>query len=158
ARPISSHDNVGAIAHAIDASVNTTSPIKNTRRLPKKSPAPPPSRISAPSGSRYALIVHASSVAPAPRSCPSAGRAPWTPEPSMNARLDPRIVAASVARGCRVTDGCAAAAILTSHGVANAVLIGWQARWIERFRAEGLQVTALAGEHAADFFSAIHPK
>ena len=39
----------GAIAQATDAAVKTATPIAKTRRRPNRSPAAPPTRISAPS-------------------------------------------------------------------------------------------------------------
>jgi hypothetical protein len=45
-------------------------------------------------------MVQGSSEAVACRSLASAGSATFTADPSMKARLEPRIVAASVARGC----------------------------------------------------------
>src|SRR5580765_380280 len=64
-----------------------------------------------------------------PRSRPIAGRATLTTEPSMKARLEPRMVAASVPVGCAAgvaPAGRAATAWATprSHGPAVAVLIG----------------------------------
>jgi len=52
ARRPTSHSTDGAHPHAADAVANTAVPTMNTRRRPNRSPAAPPTRISAPRKSR----------------------------------------------------------------------------------------------------------
>jgi hypothetical protein len=49
---------VGASAHSSDVTPKPPAPSANIRRSPKMSPRDPPSRISEPSVSRYALLTH----------------------------------------------------------------------------------------------------
>src|SRR5262249_25275709 len=65
-------------------------------------------------------MVQESCAELAPRSPPIAGSATFTTDPSMNSRLDPRIVAVSVARGCGVWHGSAPTANSESQGPTTA--------------------------------------
>src|SRR6266566_9618442 len=65
------------------------------RLRPNKSPSDPPTRISAARKSEYASTTHCTWVALAFKSVCSTGSATLTTVPSMNAMLDPRMVAAS---------------------------------------------------------------
>ena len=88
----------GASAHRQDAAVNQTVPTTNTRRRPKRSPAAPPSRISAASVMVYPVTVHCRPVNEEPRSVPIAGSAMVTTVLSMPARAEPRMVARTTQR------------------------------------------------------------
>src|SRR6185503_6184938 len=81
-----------------DAAVKMMTPSENTRRRPYRSPAAPPASISAPSVSVYALRIHCEPRTDVFRSACRSGRATLATEPSMNAMLDPRIVAARAQR------------------------------------------------------------
>jgi hypothetical protein len=48
----------GASAHASEKAPKAAIPVVNARRAPQTSPTEPPSRISEPSESRYALATH----------------------------------------------------------------------------------------------------
>src|SRR5262245_55140275 len=66
-------------------------------------------------------MVQESCAEPAPKSPPIAGSATVTTDPWMNAGRDPRMVAASAARGCGVGHGRAAAANSRSQGPGTAL-------------------------------------
>lgn len=90
---------LGAVAHATDDTANRVTPIIKILRRPKMSPAAPPRRSSALSGSRYAFTTHCRWAAPAPNVVPIAGRPTFTTEPSTIAKLEARIVDAISKRG-----------------------------------------------------------
>ncbi len=69
-------------------------------------------------------MVQESSAELAWRSPAIAGSATFTTEPSMNARLDPRIVATSVARGCAELPESVVTAMAVSQGPVTAPDIG----------------------------------
>src|SRR5882672_11406188 len=60
------------------------------------SPSDPPASMTEVSSSAYASTTHCICVIVAPRLACNAGSARLTTVPSMNARLDPRMVAASI--------------------------------------------------------------
>src|SRR6266487_2619413 len=86
---------LGDRPHQIEASAKTVMPIAKTRRRPKVSPRDPPTRMREARKSEYASITHCTSADVALNAFCSAGRATFTTEPSINAILDPRIVATS---------------------------------------------------------------
>ena len=55
ARPATSSSMLGASAHSTETTPKPATPSENIRRSPKMSPSEPPTRISEPSVSRYAL-------------------------------------------------------------------------------------------------------
>ena len=73
-----------------------------------------------PEGNRYALMTQDKSAGLACRSEEIAGSATFITEPSMKARLDPKIVAVSVARGWRLGQGVALAPKAASQGLKTA--------------------------------------
>ena len=98
ARPAISISIVGASAHSSETAPKPATPIENTRRSPKTSPSEPPTRISAPSVSRYALATHCWPASPPPRSSRIAGSATLTAVPSRPAMNEPMIAATSASR------------------------------------------------------------
>jgi len=85
----------GASPQSIEASANHATPTMKTRRLPRRSPRDPPSRMRQASVRVYALTVQVSADSPASRSSPMTGRAMLTTVASTNVRLEPRTVAMS---------------------------------------------------------------
>ena len=83
----------GAMAQSSDATANHTTPIRNTRLRPNRSPSDPPRSKNPARVNVYALTVHCSPVRPMPRSVPMRGRAMLTTVLSRNAMPDPRTVA-----------------------------------------------------------------
>ncbi len=67
-----------AVAHTSDAAVNTASPMRNTRRLPIRSPIRPASRSRPPKAIRYAFTTQARLLCEKPRSSWMEGRATFT--------------------------------------------------------------------------------
>ena len=57
-RATTSSGRVGAIAHSIDANVNSTSAVMNARRRPKRSPTQPLVNWVTPTAMRYAVTTH----------------------------------------------------------------------------------------------------
>src|SRR3954453_16425447 len=91
----------GAIAHSSEAPAKLATPIAKTRDSPKMSPSDPPTRMSDPSVTRYALTPHCWVASPPPSSCWIEGSATLTTEPSMKAIDEPRMLATSVPRATR---------------------------------------------------------
>jgi hypothetical protein len=89
---------LGASPHSDEASANQTTPIRNTRRRPARSPSEPPSRISAASVRVYAVTVHCNPASDACRCLPIVGSATLTTVESSNTMLDPSTVAISTQR------------------------------------------------------------
>jgi hypothetical protein len=83
----------GATPHQADAVANRNTPTVNTRRRPYKSPAAPPSRISAARKSAYDSTTHCASATVAFSARWILGKATLTTVPSIKARLEPRMVA-----------------------------------------------------------------
>src|ERR1700722_5593200 len=79
-----------------DASANRTTPQTKTLRRPYKSPSEPPTSSSEASSSAYDSTTHCTSLTVACSAVCNAGSATFTTVPSMNARLDPKIVAAKI--------------------------------------------------------------
>ncbi len=108
--------------------MNTTTPATNTRRRPNRSALAPPISTSAPSTTRYAFITHCVPAAPAARSRWIAGNATFTTDPSMNARLEPSTVAASVRVRAAAAQGTGAAGAFwrtpRSHGPRETTITG----------------------------------
>ena len=98
AREAISIPTFSASPQSIEASANHSTPATNRRRLPKRSPRDPPSRMRQASVSVYALTVQVSPERPASRSLPIVGSAMLTTVASTNVRLEPRTVAASTQR------------------------------------------------------------
>src|SRR5215212_3442787 len=90
---------LGAVAQATDDKPNRVTPMIKALRRPKISPAAPPRSSRALSGNRYAFTTHCSWMASAPKVVPMAGRPTFTTEPSMNAKLEARIVVTIRNRG-----------------------------------------------------------
>src|SRR5438874_9518165 len=82
--------------HHADAAAKMTTPTRNTRRRPNRSPAAPPTNKRAARKSAYASTTHWTSVRLAESSRCSAGSATLTTVPSMNAMLDAMIVVARI--------------------------------------------------------------
>ena len=95
ARPAIRTPMSGASAHNKEHSPNPATPMENTRRSPKMSPSEPPTRISEPSASRYALDTHCWPARPPPRSARIAGSATLTAVASSPATNEPMIAAMS---------------------------------------------------------------
>ena len=89
---------MGAAAHSSDAAVNHTTPMRKTRRRPKRSPAAPLSRTSDANVSEYPVMVHCRAPKVAPRSLPMAGRAMATIVASTAASAEPSTVANTTQR------------------------------------------------------------
>src|ERR1700733_11023010 len=85
-----------AAPHHADAAAKTQTPNRNIRRRPNVSPSEPPTRISEPSNSKYASTTHCKSVTVAPKLVCKAGSATFTTVLSMNAMLEPSIVATRI--------------------------------------------------------------
>src|SRR3954454_14877093 len=98
ARPATSTPIVGATAHTSDIAPKPATPSEKTRRSPKTSPSRPPTRISEPSTSRYALTTHCWPARPPPRSRSIAGSATFTTVASRNATNEPMIAASRLRR------------------------------------------------------------
>jgi hypothetical protein len=88
-----------AIPHQADATANSATPVAKTLRRPYMSPSAPPVRSSAARSSAYDSTTHWTSLSVACRDACIAGNATFTTVPSMNAMLEPRIVAASTQEG-----------------------------------------------------------
>src|SRR3954466_10699229 len=98
ARPATSTPIVGATAQTSDIAPKPATPSEKTRRSPNTSPSRPPTRISEPSTSRYALTTHCWPARPPPRSRSIAGSATLTTVASRNATNEPRIAASRLRR------------------------------------------------------------
>src|SRR5215831_6033026 len=83
-------------AQPIEANANRPVPRRKTRRRPTESPSAPPTRISADRNKPYDSTTHCTSTRVALRLDCSAGKATFTTVPSMNAMLEPRMVAARI--------------------------------------------------------------
>src|SRR5437764_3803533 len=108
----------------MEASANTPTPARKTRRLPNRSPSVPPTRINAPRNSPYDSTTHCTPTTVAPRLCCSAGNATLTTVLSMKAMLEARIVAVRIHGLDSSPQGCVVVAALTaisSHGVFTVV-------------------------------------
>src|SRR5215469_2128316 len=81
---------------ATEASAKMMTPLTKTLRRPNKSPAAPPTRISAPSKRPYDSTTHCTSMTVALNVAWSAGNATFTTVLSMKAMLVPRIAAARI--------------------------------------------------------------
>src|SRR3954449_12931997 len=103
----------GAIAHSSEAPAKLATPIAKTRDSPKMSPSDPPTRMSDPSVSRYALTTHCWVASPPPSSCWIEGSATLTTEPSTKAIDEPRMLATSVQRATAGSSGGAAPSALS---------------------------------------------
>src|SRR5476649_385396 len=99
-RPAKSQPRSGAAAHNSDAAANSAIPMMSSLRRPYKSPAAPPMSSSALKGSRYPLMIQERFPPAACSPRPMAGSPTLTIDPSMNDRLDARMVVASTSRGC----------------------------------------------------------
>src|SRR3954469_4915011 len=98
ARPATSTPIVGATAQTSDIAPKPATPSEKTRRSPNTSPSRPPTRISEPSTSRYALTTHCWPARPPPRSRSIAGSATLTTVASRNATNEPMIAASRLRR------------------------------------------------------------
>src|SRR3954447_17163046 len=103
----------GAIAHSSEAPAKLATPIAKTRDSPKMSPSDPPTRMSDPSVTRYALTTHCWVASPPPSSCWIEGSATLTTEPSTKAIDEPRMLATSVQRATAGSSGGAAPSALS---------------------------------------------
>src|SRR5258708_29030740 len=83
---------------AMEAAAKIPTPTRNISRRPNKSPKEPPTRIKAPKNNPYDSTTHCTPTTVAWRLAWSAGKATLTTVLSINAMLDPRIVAASTQR------------------------------------------------------------
>src|SRR6188768_3034315 len=81
--------------HHAEAPAKIVTPAVKTLRRPRRSPSDPPVSSNAASVTAYDSTTHWMSLSDAPNADWSAGSATLTTVPSMKARLDPRIVAAS---------------------------------------------------------------
>src|SRR5580704_14245641 len=79
-----------------EAAAKITTPSKNTNRRPKRSPNEPPTRISAARNNPYDSTTHCRSTTVARKFACSAGNATFTTVLSINAKLDPSIVATRI--------------------------------------------------------------
>ena len=104
ARAMISVTPLGATAHNNEANPKPATPRVKIRFSPNTSPSEPPTRISAPSISAYALTTHCCTVNPPPRSRLMAGSATLTIVASSMATLEPRMHAANVKRLTRAED------------------------------------------------------
>src|SRR5580658_4739107 len=84
--------------HHADAAANTATPKTYTLRRPKISPSDPPTSSSAANIRAYDSTIHCTSATDAWKAFCRAGSATLTTVPSINAMLDPRMVAASTIR------------------------------------------------------------
>src|SRR5260221_14248948 len=107
----------GASPHATEPAVNTATPIAKMRLRPNRSPKAPPVSMSDATKSVYASTTHCTSEMVAPIVACSAGSAMFTTVPSMNAMLEPRMVAARTRRRC-------SGGLATRHGTEVAVCGG----------------------------------
>src|SRR5207253_5827986 len=99
-------------AQRIDVTPKAVTPSAKMRLPPKRSPSEPPTRMSAPSVSRYASTTHCWRASPPPRSRWIAGRATLTTLPSTKTMLEPRMHAI---RTSRLRDDCARCSILADR-------------------------------------------
>jgi hypothetical protein len=83
---------------AIEAAAKIPTPSRNIERRPNKSPREPPTRIKAPKNNPYDSTTHCTPTTVACRFAWSDGKATLTTVLSMNAMLEPRIVAARIQR------------------------------------------------------------
>src|SRR5262249_42120996 len=86
----------GARPHQTDAMAKMATPVQKIRRRPKRSLIDPPTRISAARNNAYDSTTHCTSTTVALRFSCNAGIATLTTVPSINAMLEPRIVAARI--------------------------------------------------------------
>src|SRR6266536_3382399 len=84
--------------HHPEAAANAATPKTYTLRRPKMSPREPHTRSSAANIKAYDSTTHCTSATEAWKAFCSAGSATLTTVPSINAMLDPRMVAASTMR------------------------------------------------------------
>src|SRR5579863_2690159 len=77
-----------------EATAKIPTPTTKIRRRPNRSPSEPPTRINAPRNRPYDSTTHCTSTTVALKLACIAGRATFTTVLSMNAMLEPRIVAA----------------------------------------------------------------
>src|SRR5258706_9669882 len=89
---------LGASPQAIEPAVNTATPMRKMRLRPSRSPSAPPVSMSAARKSVYASTTHCTSAIVAPMVACSTGSAMFTTLPSMNAMLEPRMVAVRTQR------------------------------------------------------------
>src|SRR5258708_7321741 len=101
---------LGASPHATEPAVNTATPIAKMRLRPNRSPRAPPVSMSEATKSVYASTTHCTSEMVAPIVACRAGSAMFTTVPSMNAMLEPRMVAARTRR--RFSGGLATLVLL----------------------------------------------
>src|SRR5687768_6279323 len=81
--------------HPADAKANPATPSRKIRRRPNRSPSAPPTSSREERKRAYASTTHCTSATVAPSCAWRAGSATFTAVPSMNAMLEPRMVAAS---------------------------------------------------------------
>src|SRR5260370_18764152 len=124
---------LAARPHAADAITNTTTPARNMRRRPNRSPIEPHSRISALRNSAYDSITHCTSITVPPRLLWRAGRATFTTVLSMKAMLDPRIVTTRI-------HGSAAFA-QSARGLPDSITAWSQGGFIDSFAKKGPLLT-----------------
>ena len=120
--------DVGATAHASDATANHTTPTTKMRRRPSRSPSEPPKRRNAAKVNVYALTVHCRLVNPPPRSAPIRGSAMLTTVASSDAIPEPRIVATTTQRPRAdfKTSSGAVSAIFSSPVSRRGQAYGWR--------------------------------
>src|SRR5580693_7384401 len=103
-----------------EAAAKITTPSKNINRRPKRSPNEPPTKISAARNNPYDSTTHCRSTTVARKFACSAGNATFTTVLSINAMLDPSIVATRIhfrASAAQGTPPPAASITASSHAV-----------------------------------------
>src|ERR1700688_1304098 len=109
-----------AIPQPTEATAKIATPTTNIRRRPSRSPSEPPTRINAPRNSPYDSTPHCTSTTVARNVAWIAGKATLTTVLSMNAMLEPRMVATRIhtlASGLQGTSPTAVRIEASSQGV-----------------------------------------
>src|SRR5262245_25071000 len=115
----------GASPHASEAAAKTSVPAMKMRLRPRRSPSEPPTSTREDRKREYDSTIHCAPATEAPRSCWRTGSATLTTMPSMNAMLEPRIVAVRTQRAAAGLQGrsCCCRMTASSHGGEAALAI-----------------------------------